>query len=286
MSEKFAGDYGAAATPIYPEVQLQAGVQPSNPPVNTNYNANTDFNTNANLQVGVQPSNPPVNANYNANADFNPNYNANVNNALNYGGYQQPQQPQQIPPGALSQPGQNQYITNMNNPQVQPNVQPQAPGGYYPQGMYPQTNAPNVVVVNPGYSRYGYGGAYGGYGGAYGSGVYGRPNSCGFPIPKISTGLATMCLILNCFFPGLGTMIAGCIKPENKIDYTTNCCCYFWLGFCHVTTAIFCVGWILAIVFGVQLMSVANLPLPEDDGVIAGGAVIGGGGAVVVASTY
>jgi len=152
-----------------------------------------------------------------------PNQNSNLN-------YQQPnyQQTNYQQPN-YQQPYYQQPIYQQNMYQ-----QPMYQQPYYQQPMYGGT-----TIINGGYNTY--------------------PNSCGHPVPRVSVGAAIACLIINIFFPGFGTMISGCVPNENKIDFIGNCCCFFWLGVLHISTVIIFVGWILAIVFGVQLITVANL---------------------------
>jgi len=92
------------------------------------------------------------------------------------------------------------------------------------------------------------------------------PNICGTPIPKIEFGAAIFILVINLFLPGLGTMIVGCIIPENQIYFPTNCCCFFWLGVVHSLFSVILIGYILGIVFGCQLIQVSKLNL-EDYGI-------------------
>jgi hypothetical protein len=86
-----------------------------------------------------------------------------------------------------------------------------------------------------------------------------RPYVCGLPVPNIGSGGAIAVLILNIFFPGLGTMVCGCIPHKEMTSFTGHCCCFFWLGVAHLTLTFFSVGWILGIVLGCQLITVANM---------------------------
>ena len=228
--------------------------------VNPNVNANTNINYNANVNY----SNPSPNMN----ADFN----------------QQPQQNIQIS-NSVQQPnyGQNPQYINANYQTNQP---------YYPQmkvnAQYPMMQQmPQTFVVQGGttyggygagyggYNPYGFGGAYNAYGGNGGSGVavvqngmggvtlvnYSiRPYVCGRPVPKIEPCAAIAVLVLNIFFPGFGTMIVGCLPVKDQVNFVSDCCFFYWLGNFHLVFALSCVGWIFAIVLGVQLMTVANMP--------------------------
>jgi len=91
------------------------------------------------------------------------------------------------------------------------------------------------------------------------------PKQCDHPIPKVSPSQAIFCLIVNIVLPGIGTMIAGCIIPENEINYTRNCCCIFWLGFLHLILTPVFVGYIFALVYGCNLIYVSNMPLKEPE---------------------
>jgi len=102
------------------------------------------------------------------------------------------------------------------------------------------------------------------------------PTICGRNVPKISNCAALACLVINIFFPGLGTMICGCIPHEGREseNFTGDCCCYFWLGVVHFLLWPLLIGWILSILFGCNLLTVSNMELqPEptpDKGQAAG----------------
>ena len=70
-------------------------------------------------------------------------------------------------------------------------------------------------------------------------------------INVVSPGMATVCLVLNIFFPGLGTIING--LSGHKV------CPGVLFGFLQFfLTPLFLVGWIWGIVYGVRIVGVAN----------------------------
>merc|ERR1739838_80278 len=52
---------------------------------------------------------------------------------------------------------------------------------------------------------------------------------------------------LNIFFPGFGTIVAGCVE-EHKQDWVI-------FGFVHLFASFFFIGWIWSIIWGVMMMS-------------------------------
>jgi len=156
--------------------------------------------------------------------------------------YQQPQVGYS-PQHSMNQ--QQMYQQPMNQQQM--NQQP-----VYQQPMNQQQMYQQPMYQQPMYQQSIYGGPtfinnYGYY-----------PNACGHPVPKIDLGVAIACLLINIFIPGLGTMIAGCVPNENRVEFVSNCCCFFWLGVMHMTFTGLLFGWILAIIFGAQLITAAN----------------------------
>lgn len=80
-------------------------------------------------------------------------------------------------------------------------------------------------------------------------------NLCGNPIPAVSECGALIVLILNIFWPGLGTVILG------LIGYQANCCAFFCLGLLQFILApVLLIGWIWAICTGCSAMRVAAQP--------------------------
>ena len=70
-------------------------------------------------------------------------------------------------------------------------------------------------------------------------------------IAATDKGLATICLILNIFFPGVGTIINACMgdSPVSGIIY----------GILQMITIVFFfAGWIWSIVYGVKILNKSN----------------------------
>ena len=72
-----------------------------------------------------------------------------------------------------------------------------------------------------------------------------EPNVCGNPIPILDSGTALVILILIVFFPGIGTMVVGCVGRH------ANPCALFCIGFLQIIL-IFCLiiqyTWILDVI--------------------------------------
>ncbi len=80
-----------------------------------------------------------------------------------------------------------------------------------------------------------------------------QENICGQPIPHINSCFALIILILNIFFPGLGTWVTGIIGPG------ANCCAFGCLGLLQFILApVLFIGWIWAICTGIQVMRVSS----------------------------
>lgn len=80
-----------------------------------------------------------------------------------------------------------------------------------------------------------------------------EPNVCGNRIPILDSGTALVILIINIFFPGIGTMITGCI---GNVD---NCAGWFCIGVLQIALIFaFGIGWIWSIIVGVQIVSRAG----------------------------
>ena len=71
-------------------------------------------------------------------------------------------------------------------------------------------------------------------------------------IPSMSKGMATILLIINIFFPGLGTMISACAGGGNMITDQLI------VGILQWFTAGCLVGWIWAIWWGFLMMGKAK----------------------------
>ena len=119
---------------------------------------------------------------------------------------------------------------NWNNQQNQgPYGQQPMNQGYPPQnqGPYGQQTQTNVVVVS-----------------------MNEPNVCGNRIPSVDGAVAIIILIINIFFPGIGTMIIGCVGGN------TNCLAWFCIGLLQIfLVPIFLIGWIWSIITGCKVMS-------------------------------
>lgn len=198
------------------------------PPIEPVLENNSNQNFNVNISNNLQPN---INVNYQnqGNVQFNtpaPIY-PNTNNYQNY-------PPQQF----IQQP-------NMQQQYYQPQQQFIGAGiyGNNLNGVYMQQ--PQVMLQHQGYLN--------------NLGWSNWPTACGVFVPKISTGAAIFILVLNIFFPGIGTMFAGCFPAENSKDKVTTGCCFFWLGWAHLALSLSLIGWILAIVFGIQLLQCSNL---------------------------
>jgi len=169
---------------------------------------------------------PPQNNNPYGQPQMNQGYNQPPQNNNPYGqpqmnqGYNQPL-PNNNPYGQpqMNQ-GYNQPLPN-NNPYGQPNNYP------YGQTNHHQQHQTNVVVMS-----------------------LDEPNVCGNRVPIFDQVTAIVLLFINIFVPGIGTMIVGCIAGGN-----TNCFAWFCIGFLQLfLTPIFLIGWIWAIITGVQLL--------------------------------
>ena len=68
--------------------------------------------------------------------------------------------------------------------------------------------------------------------------------------PKISIGAAITILVINIFFPGVGTVIMGCMS--------NNSCTWICIGLCQLLLAFIIVGWVWAIITGVLALDFAQ----------------------------
>ncbi len=90
-------------------------------------------------------------------------------------------------------------------------------------------------------------------------------------IPKLSPTMASGVLLLNIFFPGLGTMVVGCyISEKNSESENKNevCCGWFCIGLLQMIFASCIFGWVWSIIAACSIMSVANDPDYSDDVVV------------------
>jgi len=81
-----------------------------------------------------------------------------------------------------------------------------------------------------------------------------EPNVCGNSIPILDPGTAMVILILNIFFPGIGTMVCGCVGRN------ANPCGWFMIGFLQIILIFCLIGWIWSIITGIQVMHRSNEP--------------------------
>ncbi len=115
-------------------------------------------------------------------------------------------------------------------------------GGPPPQ-PYPQqqnvvvTAQPNVIVASPNVVA-----------------LNTQPAICGNPIPVLEPTMGLIILILNILWPGLGTMIVGCVGRN------VNCCSWFWIGMAQGVLAGCIIGWVWSILSGLQIYGVASQP--------------------------
>mmetsp|Transcript_34813 Transcript_34813/g.33919 ORF Transcript_34813/g.33919 Transcript_34813/m.33919 type:complete len:96 (-) Transcript_34813:30-317(-) len=65
-------------------------------------------------------------------------------------------------------------------------------------------------------------------------------------------GVACCCLLLNCIFPGVGTMINGC--------FGRHCCAAFLYGLLQLITACLIIGWIWSIIWGCKILDKSKHP--------------------------
>lgn len=214
-------------------------------------NFNTPDNTNWNQPQNSQGYHPPQNQNQNFGyppQGNNPYQNQNQ-------GYPQQQQnnpyqpnpqinqgfPQQSNNPYQQNQGNQGFPQNNNTYQGQQSYPPQNNNPYHPQTNqgYQQTNQPyqsvnqqqpqtNVVVLS-----------------------MDEPNVCGNRVPILDTGVAIIILVINILFPGLGTMIVGCIGGGS-----TNCFAWFCIGFLQLFLfPVFLIGWIWSIMTGIMVVS-------------------------------
>jgi hypothetical protein len=66
--------------------------------------------------------------------------------------------------------------------------------------------------------------------------------------PSLDIGIAVVILIINIIFPGVGTMIAGCVSGHNVGTFIC-------MGIAQIFLSISIFGWIWAIFTGVMIMS-------------------------------
>jgi hypothetical protein len=77
---------------------------------------------------------------------------------------------------------------------------------------------------------------------------------CGVMINIIDPSQAIIVLILNIIWPGIGTMVYGCMGRASS-----RCCCWFLLGLCQDFLGYICIGWIWGIIFALKVMAASAL---------------------------
>jgi len=84
---------------------------------------------------------------------------------------------------------------------------------------------------------------------------YGVEAICGNPIPRVDPCMALVILIMNIFWPGLGTFVLGLVGPG------ANCCTFLLLGLLQfILIPFLLVGWIWSICTGIAVLRVSNTP--------------------------
>ena len=81
--------------------------------------------------------------------------------------------------------------------------------------------------------------------------VESRPGIEMLTYPVLSTPAAILILLLNIFFPGVGTMVIGCISG-------TEVAGWICMGLLQLLLAFIIIGWIWAIFTGVMILSVSG----------------------------
>lgn len=189
---------------------------------NMNSNSGYGYNSNQNQNKNnYQPPNLGVNMNLNMNAGPGPQaqYNVGGQNNFGQGTMDKPFMGQGSNQPFMGQ-GQGQGYSNQQNmttTHVTINQQPV---------HQPQTI---VITVND-------------------------PHICGNVIPILDPGTACVILILNIFFPGVGTMVMGCAGRN------ANCIAWFFIGWLQLIMTFLLIGWIWSIITGCHAVSRANSP--------------------------
>jgi len=148
--------------------------------------------------------------------------------------YQPPVPTFQHPPHTF-QPQIHNYPPNTHPyPTQSHNVHPAHinPHPYPPVAQHTSTN--NVIVVQPSTTPIV---------------INGNNNNADYP--QLPVGLALAVLILNVFFPGIGTMVMGC----NSGAYAGSWIC---IGICQMFLCFILIGWIWAIITGIICLSRAR----------------------------
>jgi len=93
-----------------------------------------------------------------------------------------------------------------------------------------------------------------------------EPSAMRKAIPQMPVWLAVICLILNIFVPGFGTIVAGfCVFAPctnvgaDNVDNVATFCVNFFVGAAQLLTCwIFFLGWIWSILWGVAFMAMSG----------------------------
>ncbi len=70
-------------------------------------------------------------------------------------------------------------------------------------------------------------------------------------LPVLSKSIAIVILVINCIFPGIGTMLLSCIGGQFKKEHLI-------VGLLQMVLAICVIGWIWSILWGVILIMKSN----------------------------
>ncbi|XP_056872537.1 protein stum homolog isoform X1 [Takifugu flavidus] len=84
-------------------------------------------------------------------------------------------------------------------------------------------------------------------------------------IPTMPFPLAVICLFLNTFIPGLGTLLSAftvLCGARSELLPERGVCCVFWLNVAaaviQILTAVIMVGWIMSIFWGMDMVILAS----------------------------
>ncbi|XP_022101394.1 protein SPEC3-like [Acanthaster planci] len=91
-----------------------------------------------------------------------------------------------------------------------------------------------------------------------------KPNACRAAIPSLHIVAAVICLVLNIFLPGIGTIVAGfsvfcCGNPgQSGGGKFGTFCLNFWVGVLQLLTCwIFLIGWVWSIMWGAAFIGLS-----------------------------
>jgi TM2 domain-containing membrane protein YozV len=69
-------------------------------------------------------------------------------------------------------------------------------------------------------------------------------------INPTNTVMGIVCLVLNIFFPGIGTMVNGCLG--------VHCSTGIIYGILQLLTAPLLIGWIWSIIYGIKILQLSG----------------------------